>query len=229
MSPIGKALRLLLFAWIAGTIYAAFFLAPVAQGFAGLTGQAPESSRIVFFHVPVAVASFLAFVAAGVWSLLYLIRRRPQDDLSSHAAIEVGLLFSVLAVVTGAVWAKVQWGAYWNWDPRQTSVTLAILFYGAYLTLRSSIEDGETRARIAAAYSTLGLIVAPFLYFVMPRMAKFSLHPKPAGAEMDRTIGLIVVAGILGFTALFFWITALRRRILALEARAELDEIGGSK
>jgi heme exporter protein C len=223
MSPLGKSLRLLLWAWMAATIVAAFFLAPVAQGFSGLAGSAPESSRIVFFHVPMAVASFFAFIAAGVWSTLYLIRRRPDDDFASHAAIEVGLVFCVLAVVTGAVWAEVQWGTFWNWDPRQTSVSLAIVFYAAYLTLRSAMEDSEARARIASAYATLGLIVAPFFYFVLPRMAKFSLHPKPGSAEMDRTIGLIVLAGIIGFTALFFWMLSLRRRILALDAREELD------
>lgn len=200
---------------------AAFLYAPVSAGFAGLDGQSPQSSRIVFFHVPMAVGSFFGFLAAAWWSAMYLWKRRPESDRASLAAIEVSLVYCVLATTTGAVWSKVQWGAYWNWDPRQTSIALALVFYGAYLTLRGAIEDPENRARISAAYAVLGFIVAPFLYFIMPRMASFSLHPKPAGAEMSPEIGRVVVAGILGFTALFFWLQNLRSRTLRLEASYE--------
>lgn len=207
--------------WVSATILAAFFYAPISAGFAGLDGKSPESSRIVFFHVPVAVASFFAFLAAAWWSVKYLRFRRPEDDHAGHAAVEVGTLFCILATVTGAVWAQVQWGAFWNWDPRQTSIALALLFYGAYLSLRGAIEDPETRARLASAYAALGFIVAPFLFFILPRMASFSLHPKPASAEMEPRIGMVVIAGIIGFTALFFWMHDLRRRSLALEEAEE--------
>ena len=211
----------LLWLWICGVVVGAFFYAPLSAGFAGLDGQSPQSSRIVFFHVPMAVTSFIGFLAAAWWSAMYLWKRRPEADHASVAAIEVSLLYCVLATTTGAVWSRVQWGAYWNWDPRQTSIALAVVFYGAYLTLRGAIEDPENRARISAAYAVLGFIVAPFLYFIMPRMASFSLHPKPAGAEMAPGIGLLVVASILGFTALFFWMQNMRRRILVIEAADE--------
>lgn len=211
----------LLWLWISGVVVSAFLYAPVSAGFAGLDGRSPQSSRIVFFHVPFAVASFFGFLAAAAWSAMYLWKRRPESDRASLAAIEVSLVFCVLATITGAVWSRVQWGAFWNWDPRQTSIALAVVFYGAYLTLRGAIEDPENRARISSAYAVLGFIVAPFLYFIMPRMASFSLHPKPASAEMAPEIGRVVIAGILGFTALFFWLQNLRSRMLRLEA---LDE-----
>ncbi len=213
----------LLWLWICGVIWAAFLYAPPSVGFAGLDGQSPQSGRIVFFHVPMAVGSFFGFLAGAWWSALYLWKRRPGADHAALAAIEVSLLFCVLATVTGAVWSKVQWGAYWNWDPRQTSMALALVFYGAYLTLRGAIEDPENRARISAAYAVLGFIVAPFLYFIMPRLSSFSLHPKPAGAEMDPSIGRVVMAGIFGFTVLFFWMQSQRRRILTIEAGELLD------
>ncbi len=216
-TPLGQILRWLLWLYFVVLILAAFLWAPLSQGFAGREGDAPQSSRIVFFHVPMAVASFFAFLTAAVWSGLYLFRRRPSDDHASQAAVEVGLVFCVLATVTGAVWARVQWGAYWNWDPRQTSIAIAILFYGAYLTLRGALEDPEARARISSAYCVLGLVVAPFLYFILPRMAAFSLHPKPAGAEMDRAIGSMVTASIVAHLLLFYWIAAVRRRQLALD------------
>lgn len=216
-----QVLPWILWLWISAVIWAALFYAPLSAGFAGLDGTSPQSSRIVFFHVPMAVASFFAFLAAAWWSVRYLMKRDMRYDHAATAAIEVGLVFCVLATVTGGVWAQVQWGAFWNWDPRQTSIALAILFYGAYATLRSAIEDPEVRARISAAYSALGFIVAPFLFFIMPRMASFSLHPKPASAEMAPEIGIVVVAGILGFTALFFWMQNLRCRVLALEAKLD--------
>lgn len=222
-SPVGQILRWLLWLFFVALILYSFLGAPLSMGFAGREGDAPQSSRIVFYHVPMAVVSFFAFLAAGVRSGLYLYRRRPEDDQASQAAVEVGLLFCVLATVTGAVWARVQWGAYWNWDPRQTSIALAILFYGAYLTLRGALEDPEARARISAAYCVLGLVVAPFLYFILPRLAAFSLHPKPAGAEMDRAIGTTVTASIVAHLLLYVWIASVRRRQLALEDGSEED------
>ncbi|MCP3957575.1 MAG: cytochrome c biogenesis protein CcsA [bacterium] len=212
----------LLWLWLCVVILAAFLWAPLFQGFDGTDHQSPQSGRILFFHVPTAIVSFIGFLTAAVWSVLYLWKRRPEADHASLAAIEVSLLFCALATITGAVWSKVQWGAYWNWDPRQTSMALALVFYAAYLTLRGAIEDPENRARISAAYAVLGFIVAPFLYFIMPRLAAFSLHPKPAGTGMDSGIAVVLIASVLGFTALFFWMQSMRRRILAIEGRAEL-------
>ncbi len=216
-------LRWFLWLWISIVILAAFFWAPISQGFAGLDGQSPESSRTVFFHVPIAITSFLGFMAAGVWSILYLMRRQPRHDHAGHAAVEVSLVFCVLATLTGAIWSKVQWGAYWNWDPRQTSIALALVFYGAYLSLRGAVEDPDARARLCAAYSSLGLAVAPFLFFIMPRMASFSLHPKPASAEFEPKIGLVILAAIVGYTCLFFWIHSLRRQSLEIGAMQESE------
>ncbi|MCG8456951.1 MAG: cytochrome c biogenesis protein [Holophagales bacterium] len=213
--------RWLLWAWISAVILAAFLWAPLSAGFAGRMGDAPQSSRIVFFHVPLAVASFVAFMAAAVWSILYLWKRRPSHDHASVAAVEVGMVFCVLATATGAVWSEVQWGQFWNWDPRQTSIALALLFYAAYLSLRGAVEDPDDRARLSAVYSALGLAVAPFLFFIMPRMASFSLHPTPGSAEMEAPIGSVVLAGILGHIALFFWIQNLRRRMLDLQSARE--------
>lgn len=218
-----NALRWLLWAWLSAVILAAFFWAPLATGFSGLEGNAPQTSRIVFFHVPTAVVSFVAFMAAAVWSLLYLWKRRPVHDRASVAAVEVGMVFCVVATASGAVWSEVQWGAFWNWDPRQTSIVIALLFYGAYLSLRGAVEDPEKRARLSAVYAALGLAVAPFLFFIMPRMATFSLHPKPASAEMSPAIGTVVLASMAGHIALFFWMQNLRQRSLAFEEEDDLD------
>jgi heme exporter protein C len=216
----------LLWAWTALVVYGAFYYAPPAKGFIG------ESSRILFFHVPMAWVSFVAFMAAGVWSALYLFgprrdgRRDPRHDRAANAAVQLGLVFGVLATTTGSLWARIMWGAYWNWDPRQTSVVLALLFYAAYLALRISVEDAEARGRLAAAYAVLGLVVAPSLFFVLPRMAAVTLHPDSVintrgTVDMDSRMVQVLLAGSAAFTALFFWVHHLQCRLQALWDRKE--------
>jgi heme exporter protein C len=212
-----KLLAWLLWLWLSAVIVGAFLYAPLAKGFIG------QSSRILFFHVPMAWVSFVAFIAAGIWSLLFLWRRDPRHDRAAAVAVELGLLFGVLATVTGALWARVMWGAYWNWDPRQTSIVVALLFYGAYLALRSSLEDRDQRARLSAAYAVLGLAVAPFLFFIMPRIM-FSLHPQSVinaqgKVEVESRMVQVLLAGSAGCTALFFWIHNLQCRLRALAER----------
>jgi len=216
------AFRWLLWLWLAAVIVGAFAYAPLAAKFIG------QSSRILFFHVPMAWAAFIAFIAAGVSSLRYLFgnrpRRDPRHDRAARAAIELGLLFGLLATVTGAVWSRIMWGAWWNWDPRQTSIVMALIFNGAYLALRDAVEDAEKRARLAAAYAALGLVVTPFFFFVVPRIT-FSLHPEPvinASGQVDmnpRMLQVLLASGA-GFTALFFWLHDLRTRVLAVADQA---------
>jgi heme exporter protein C len=210
VSHRGRFWRWSLWLLLSAVIVGAFLPATrPGEGFFG------ESGRILYFHVPNAWASFVAFIAAGIWSLRYLFGGRSRaHDRAAGVAVELGLLFCVLATVTGAIWARVQWGAYWNWDPRQTSITLALLFYAAYLALRGAIAEPDTRGRLSAAYAALGLVVAPFFFFVLPRIT-FSLHPQPVvnasgTIDMARPMLIVLLAGAAGFTGLFFWLHRLR-------------------
>jgi heme exporter protein C len=220
MESMRDTLAWLLWLWICAVVLGAFYYAPLAAGFIG------QSSRILFFHVPMAWTAFVAFMAAGVSSLRYLFGdREARHDRAAAAAVELGLVFGVLATISGALWARIMWGAYWNWDPRQTSIVIALVFYGAYLALRDAIDDGERRARLAAAYAVLGLVVTPFFFFVLPRIT-YSLHPDSVvntrgKIDMDPRMLQVLLAGSAGFTALFFWMLNLRCR---LQARQEIVE-----
>lgn len=211
------ALAWLLWLWISLVIVGAFLYAPLAEGFLG------HSSRILFFHVPMAWVATVAFMAAGVYSILYLMRRQERHDLGAASAVELGLVFCVLASVTGAMWAKTMWGAFWNWDPRQITITVTLIFYAAYLALRGAVRDPERRGRLAAVYAVLGLVVTPFFLFVLPRLT-FSLHPEPVvntqgKIEMESRMLQVLLASGIGFTALYFWVHNLICRLRALEEK----------
>ena len=210
-----------LWLWITLVIAGAFLYAPPAEGFIG------ESSRILFFHVPMAWVSFIAFMHAGIASIAYLSTRGERLDRSAASAVEIGLVYCILATVTGSMWAKTMWGAFWNWDPRQTTIIMTLVFYAAYLALRGAVQDPERRATLSAAYAILGLVITPFFLFVLPRIG-FTLHPDPVvntegTIEMESRMFQVLIASGIGFTALYFWMHNIRRRLRGLEEREAVE------
>ena len=214
-----KAIKGLLGLYMAVFTAAAFLWPKPAQGFIG------ESSRIVFFHVPCAWVASLAFLVAAAYSLAYLVRRNPRQDDVAAAAVRLGLLFAVLALVTGSLFARIMWGSYWNWDPRESSFLLLIFLYAAYLFLRNAIEDPDRRATVSAAYALFAAVLMPFLVFVAPRITA-SLHPQtvinPQGKIlMDAPTRTVFFAGLFGFSALFFWMLSLDTRAARLSREGQ--------
>ena len=214
---IGDILKWILLVWMVAVILAAFFYVHPAEGFIG------ESSRIVFFHVPTAWVSVLAFLISCITSVMYLRRRDPIDDVRASVSAGLGLLFCFLATVTGAVVARIMWNAYWNWDPRQTSITILLLIYAAYFALRGAVADPERRATLSAVYAILAFVTVPFLVFVVPRIY-WSLHPdtiiNTRGAnEFDSRYTQVLMASLAGFTGLFVWLYTVGSRIEAIRLR----------
>jgi heme exporter protein C len=217
-----KLLKLLLLPYMSAVIAAAFLWPEPAKGFIG------ESSRIVFFHVPCAWTASLAFLVAAAHSFVYLRRRNLENDAAAEAAIRLGLLFAILTLVTGSVFARIMWGSFWNWDPRQSSYLLLVFLYSAYLFLRASLDDPERRARLAAVYALFAAVLMPFLVFVAPRVTA-SLHPQtvinPEGKIlMDTPTKTVFFAALVGFSALFFWMLSLEVRAGRLARRTPVRE-----
>ena len=211
--------RVMLFAWIAAAMTVALLKAP-------LVPVLQETTRILYFHIPSAWVTVVALGWSMLHSILYLVRRDLRHDDQAAAAAELGLLFCIVATVSGSLWAKAMWGAYWNWDPRETSIFFILLLYAAYLALRGSIEGDEKRARLSAVYSVVAFVAVPFLIFVVPRMYE-SLHPDPiinktGKIDMDPMIKWCFFAMLGGFTVLFFWLQSLRVRVAGLERRQHL-------
>ena len=214
---VSEVLKWLLLGWLAAVIVAAFIYVRPAEGFIG------ESSRIVFFHVPMAWIAVLAFLVSCITSVMYLRRRDPKDDIHASVSAGLGLLFAVLATTTGAVFARIMWNAYWNWDPRQTSITILLLIYAAYLALRGAIDDPERRASLSAVYAILAFVTVPFLVFVVPRIY-WSLHPDTiintrGSNEFDSRYTQVLMASLVGFTGLYVWLYTIACRIETIRRR----------
>lgn len=203
--------------WLLLILLAAFLYAPPAKGFIG------ESSRIVFFHVPCAWLATLAYGLAMIFGIRYLKTRRWQEDAKSALACRLGFFFSILATITGSIFAKIMWHAYWNWDPREISITLLLIIYASYLILRASVENPERRANLSAVYAIVAFVPAVFLIFILPRIT-FSLHPEtlinPQGKiDMHGKILQTFLFSLGGFTALFIWLFKLEYRLQILMHR----------
>ena len=211
--------KYLLGLWMAAVIVAAHLL-PIPQ----VKGLG-ETARIIFFHVPVAWVALVAFTIAAINSIRFLHGRNMEFDYRSYAASQLGLFFCLLATITGSIWAKVTWGSFWNWDPRESSIFVLLLIYGAYFALRSAIEDESRRAALSAVYTIIAFVTVPFLVFVIPRVY-FSLHPAPlvnvhGRLEMDIRMLLVFLASLFGFTMLLFWMYQLQLTITRQELREE--------
>lgn len=210
--------RGLLFAWIGAALVVSFTVAP-------LVPVLGDTTRVLYFHVPCAWVTVVALGWSMLHSALYLARRDLRHDDHAAAAAELGLLFCVGATISGALWAKAMWGAYWNWDPRQTAIFFLMLIYGAYLALRGAIDEPERRARLAAVYSCLAFVTVPFLMFVVPRIM-YTLHPDPlinprGKVDMAPLIVVGFTSMLAGFTVLFFWMLSLRVRLARAERRLQ--------
>ena len=193
---MNKILILLTLAIIAAVI----FLVPPIKGLGDL-------AKIIFFHVPTAWVAVTAFFASAFFAAKFLRTRDFSFDTLSARAARLGFVFVLLSTVSGAIFSKLTWGAYWNWDPRQTTIFVLILIYGAYLTLRAAVSDEKVRAKVSAVYSLLSVLTVPFLVFIIPRMY-FSLHPSPvlnsAGrVEMDSIVLIVLIAAVVDATLIF--------------------------
>lgn len=217
--------KTVLFVWMTTVIVLALGLPMVAQPQAWyqfpIIPALGEKARIMFFHVPTAWLSSLAFLISMIYGIQYLRKKRMDDDNKSASAAGLGFLFCFLATATGAIWAKFSWGTYWNWDPRQTSIFVLLLIYGAYFALRSAVEIEEKRATLSAVYSIIAAVTMPFFMFIMPRILA-SLHPEPilnvqGKVEMNRTMLVVFLASLAGFTGLFYWMWKVQVRTRALE------------
>ena len=164
--------------------------------------------RIFYIHVPVALTAYACFGWAA-WKALRLLWTRDQHyDLESYTAVHMGVIFGVLTLVTGSIWAKTSWGVWWSWGERQLVLFLILfLFYSAYFMLRFSVEPGPRRANMSAVYALFGVVLIP-VSFLAIRLAEGLIHPVVFSRDVNEnltasqlTTFLVCFAGTLALAA----------------------------
>lgn len=185
-----------------------------------------ETIRALHFHVTMWFGMILMLVVAVYYSIMYL---RTNDLRYDDIALEFtnsAVLFGVLGIVTGMLWARFTWGEYWSGDPKQNAAAIGILMYFAYLILRNSLPDSQQRARIGAIYNIFAFAAFIPLIFVLPRLTD-SLHPGNGGNpgfnayDLDSRLRMVFYPAILGWTLLGGWIATVRVRIRRVERTLE--------
>jgi len=188
-----------------------------------------ETIRNTFFHVAIWMAMFLLMTIGLIYSIMYLVKPTLKYDHVAYSYTAISLVYGVIGLATGAVWARFSWGAYWTNDVRLNMAAVAVLIYFAYFILRGSIEDQDKRNRFAAAFNIFAYLAMIPLLLIIPRLAD-SLHPgvggNPAfsGEDLDNTLRMVFYPAIISLILLGVWIASLRTRIFQLEEK-HIDKI----
>lgn len=212
----------------AGFLLAFFYAAPVN----GAALDSPElvngvmvthqqllSQKIFYFHMPVAIVSFVALVFAAYYGIRYLMTRNQRFDLCSRTAMEIALLFVVFTMVTGDLWTRFEWGVWWTWEPRLTTYLILMLIVIAYFVLRNAVDDPERRASFSSVISVIALVDVP-ICFMVTRLIPSSVHPvvvREGGMAPDMALAALLC--LAGFALVAFALYRLRFRQLRLQER----------
>lgn len=197
--------------------YLIFFFAPTER----LQGPV---QRIFYVHVPSAWVAFLAFGIVALCSLGYLWLKDDRLDGIAVSAAELGVIFTSAVLLTGPLWGKLAWGAWWVWEPRLTLTLLLWLIYVAYFMIRNATDDPERGKRFAAILGIVGAIDIPLIHMSVQWFR--SQHPQPVilrpeGPTADPEIVQTLLVSLLAFTLTFFALLLYRYGLDRMQARAE--------
>jgi heme exporter protein C len=194
-----------------------FFYAPLErEGFI---------QKIFYLHVPLAIVALVGFVVAAIHGIRHLRTDDPVHDYRAYVSIHMSVIFGVVVLVTGAIWAKAQWGVWWEWrEPTLVSFLIVFLLYCTYYPLRFAIPDRERQARYASVFAITAGAFVP-LNFLAVRLAEPLIHPRTfssAGGlpgEMMFTF-LVCLVGVV-----LLWVTLVSFELSAKRTRADLGRL----
>jgi heme exporter protein C len=173
-----------------------------------------ETIRNTFFHIALWFAMFALLIVGLVYAIKYLIKKRFEDDIKSAAYNKVAILYGILGLLTGSIWAKFTWNSFWTDDVKLNMTAVAMLIYLAYVVLRASVSDQDRRANMSASYSIFAFVALVPLIFVIPRIYD-SLHPgnggNPAlgGEDLDNTLRMFFYPSIIALILIGLWVSQL--------------------
>lgn len=189
-----------------------------------------ETIRNLFYHVPLWFGMLIILFASMIYSVLYLFKKNSNYDFIALSLAQVGILYGLLGLATGAVWATWTWGEPWSGDVKQNMSAIAMLIYLAYLVLRSAFDDYEVQARVSSVYNIFAFTTLVPLLFVLPRLYD-SLHPGNGGnpgfggEDLDNTMRMVFYPSVIGWTLLGIWLAQLAYRYMKLKQQV-LEEEG---
>lgn len=188
-----------------------------------------ESVRNTFYHVSLWFAMFFTFALGVVQSIKYLRNRDPLNDAKASSYTSTGILFGILGLTTGMIWATYTWGQAWSWDIKQTMTAILLLVYLAYFVLRLSFDDDEKKARICAIYNIFAFACIVPLLYVIPRLVD-SLHPGGQGnpafgtGDLDMNVRVIFYMSVIGWCMIGYWMSNLYYRSKMIKSYIEEND-----
>lgn len=200
-----------------------FFYAPLERVMGAV-------QKVFYFHVAAGWVGMISFFVAAVAGILFLIRKETSYDILGLAAVEIGIVFALINIITGMIWAYPIWNTWWTWDPRLTTATIMELVYVAYLMLRQGIDDPNRKARFGAVYAIIGFLSVPMTFFSI-RIFR-TIHPVVVGGNDPTAVGAFdmtpkmfqtMMGSIVVFSILF--VTLVWHRYRLGKYQAHLEEI----
>lgn len=161
--------------------------------------------KVFYFHVASAWVGMLSFIAAAVAGIGYLRTNDLRWDVASLAAVELGMVYMIIGIITGSIWARPIWNTWWTWDPRLTTTTIMVLVYAAYMMLRQGIDEPERRARFGAVYVIVGALSVPLTFFSIRYFR--TIHPVIIGDSDPGAAGAFDMTPLMLQTFMFSLLT----------------------
>jgi len=183
---------------------------------------------IMFVHVPAAIVAELAYGAIALASLFSLVWRHPLADTAARAAAPLGAVFTALGLITGSLWGRPMWGAYWVWDARLTSFLLLLFLYLGYIALWNAIEDEARAARAAAILALVGAVNLPIIKFSVDWWNTLHQGESIVSGQIAPIFLWPLLTMALGYTLLFaaLWMVRIRTEIVNRRARSLMQRAG---
>ncbi|MEM0940265.1 MAG: cytochrome c biogenesis protein CcsA [Bacteroidota bacterium] len=182
-----------------------------------------ETIRVLHFHVPMWFGMIFLFSGSLIYAIRYLRTGDNRFDIYSYQLANVGIVFGVLGLLSGMIWANYTWGEPWSNDPQQNSSAISMLIYFAYFVLRGSIQDEQQKNRISAVYNIFSFSLMVPLLFILPRLSD-SLHPGSGGNpgfnayDLDSNLRKVFYVAVVGWSLLGYWFgtIAVRQSLIKL-------------
>lgn len=227
-----KTIRLVIIIWMTLVLLGAFSFGGAWLNIPKLA-MLEHTARNLYFHVPMWFTMMALTALSAVHAIQCLRTNSSVSDIRSRTAALIAVIFGLLGLATGSVWAHYTWyegtNIWWNFDPKQSMAAVQVLIYCAYFALRSALDDPRKRARIAAVYNIFAFVTVPFLLYVLPRQLE-SLHPgaegNPAFSEItDPIMRIVFYPAVLGFIGVGWLLYTQRVRLArAVTALQDIEE-----